>query len=414
MLAVGKASIAMAEAAIGVLGAQVGRALVVSHAGNGEEPAAAAADGGVPVLASGSLRGVEFRKADHPVPSTRNVLAAARVREFASMATVDETLVVLLSGGTSAMLCLPREGVCLDDIAGVTDVLLRNGAPIEELNAVRKHCEVLKGGGLAATAAAGRVRALVLSDVLGDRLDVIGSGPTAPDPTTFAEALEVLRRRDALAVATAATALLQRGCEGEEPETIKPADKLWERVENHVIGDNGLAVDAAAESCVRAGYSMADRREGVQGEAATVGRDLAIAARRLVAHGVQANTAIVWGGETTVTVGDASGIGGRNQELALAAAVELAEGGRACTSPAGTPRVTILSLATDGRDGPTDAAGAVVDEGTCARIRGAGIDPAGAMRRHDSHTALDAADALIRTGPTGTNVNDVMLALIES
>lgn len=395
LLAVGKAAAAMA-AGVRDAGLPAGPVLVVGPAG----PPGAAAAPGVP--------GAETLAADHPVPTARSVAAAARARAFVASMDAGETLLVLLSGGASAMLCLPREPLTLADLAAVTDALLRAGAPIGELNAVRKHCEVLKGGGLAAASGAGRVITLILSDVLGDPLDVIGSGPTAPDPTTFADALAVLERRGALDASPAVTALLRRGVAGEEPETVKPGGPRWARVDNRVIGNNRLATDAAAEACARAGFKVVQRRGAVEGEAAEVGRGLARAAAALAAASdapAVVGGAIVWGGETTVTVGGAPGLGGRNQELALAAAVELE---RAAPRGAG---VTMLSLATDGRDGPTDAAGAVVDGSTAAAIRAAGIDPADALARHDSHRALDAAGALVRTGPTGTNVNDVMVAL---
>ncbi len=404
VLAVGKAAAAMAEAAVGELG---GRVRGVLGVGPG--------DGGVASLARGDPSrlgvGVGWFAADHPIPTARNVAAAERVREFVRGMAAEESLLVLLSGGASAMLCLPREPLTLGDIAAVTEALLRAGAPIEELNAVRKHCEALKGGGLAAArggwggCGAGRVVTRVLSDVLGDRLDVIGSGPTAPDPTTFADALAVLERRGVLEAAPAVTALLRRGAAGGEPETVKPGDPLWARVENRVIGNNRLAVDAAAAACRAAGYAVVGWREGVEGEAAVVGRDLAAEARRLANENGEGGgrRAIVWGGETTVTVGDATGLGGRNQELALAAAVELE----------GVEGITVLSLATDGRDGPTDAAGGIVDASTAGAIRAAGIEPGEALARHDSHRALAAAGALVTTGPTGTNVNDVMVALVE-
>lgn len=394
MVAVGKASAAMAEAAAGVLGEWVRGAVVIGP----DLPAGASR---TPSLARGALPRAEWLAADHPLPSVRNTAAAGRVHEFVSGMSVEESLVLLLSGGASAMLCLPRKRLALADIVAVTDALLRAGAPIEELNAVRKHCEVLKGGGLAAACGAGRIVTLALSDVLGDRLDVIGSGPTAPDPTTFAEALTVLERRGAMEASPAATALLRRGCAGEEHETVKPGEPLWERVENRVIGGNRLAVDAAVGACERAGYAVVDRRERVEGEAAEVGRGLAREARRL-AGASQSRAAIVWGGETTVSVGVATGLGGRNQELALAAATEIA----------GVEGVTLFSLATDGRDGPTDAAGAVVDGSTARVMRGAGVDAADALARHDSSRALDAVGALIRTGPTGTNINDLMVALV--
>ncbi len=383
LLAVGKAGHTMADAAAARLGAE--RALVL---------APPPAPPGRP-----ALRRLEV---DHPVPTPRNVDAARAARTHAAALGPSDILLVLLSGGASAMLCLPRPPLTLDDLAAITDALLRAGAPIEELNAVRKHCEVLKGGGLAAACPAGRIVTLILSDVPGDRLDVIGSGPTAPDPTTFADALAVLERRSALNAAPAVTALLRRGVAGTEPETVKPDSPLWARVENIVIGNNRLALDAACAEAMRLGYAFAERRELVEGEAADVGRRLALAALAFRASG-RTRACIAWGGETTVTVGDAAGRGGRNQELALAAAIELA----------GTAGVTIMSLATDGRDGPTDAAGAIVDGSMAARMRDAAIDAAHALRTHDSHRALDAAGALVRTGPTGTNVNDLMIALVD-
>ena len=409
IVSIGKASAAMASAAVGELGERA-RGVVGVGLGGG---------GGVPSLARGALRvgdwsgagerlgAGEWLVADHPVPSERNVAAATRVLEFVRRVPSEETLLVLLSGGASAMLCLPREPLTLGDVAAVTEALLRAGAPIEELNAVRKHCEVLKGGGMAAArggCGAGRIVTLVLSDVLGDRLDVIGSGPTAPDPTTFAGALAVLERRGVLEASPAMTALLRRGAAGGEPETVKPGDLLWARVENRVIGNNRLAIDAAAAACRAAGYAVVACREGVEGEAAAVGRALAAEARRLATETGEggARGAIVWGGETTVTVGDATGLGGRNQELALAAAMELD----------GVEGITVLSLATDGRDGPTDAAGGVVDGSTAGAMRAAGFGPAEALTRHDSYRALAAAGALVTTGPTGTNVNDVMVALV--
>ena len=387
LLAVGKASCTMAEAALEVLGGRVASALVVG------------VDGGPGVQSPL----IERLVADHPLPTARNTAAAERVRAFAADAAAAESLLVLLSGGASALLCLPRRSLGLQQIASVTDALLRAGAPIEALNTVRKHCEVLKGGGLAAMSGAGSLMALVLSDVLGDRLDVIGSGPTAPDPTTFVDALGVLERWGVDGVSPAVHALLRRGAAGEESETVKPGDPIWARVQNRVIGGNHVAIDAAVEAVRSDGGEIAGRRERVEGEAAAVGRSLAREARSLLIGNGTPSRALVWGGETTVTVGTASGLGGRNQELALAAAIGLD----------GASGVSVLSLATDGRDGPTDAAGACVDGQTCARIRRAGIDPNEALGRHDSHTALDAAGALRRTGPTGTNINDVMMAIVD-
>ncbi|HZW08675.1 MAG TPA: DUF4147 domain-containing protein [Phycisphaerales bacterium] len=382
VLAVGKAAGAMAAAYVELLGPPSQGLLV-------------APDG------ASTPRGFAHLPADHPVPTERNTLAARRILDAAGASGMHDSLVVLLSGGASAMLCLPRPPLTLSELAAVTDALLRAGAPIEELNAVRKHCEVLKGGGLAAACPARRIVSFILSDVLGDRLDVIGSGPTAPDPTTFTDALTVLRRRGLLDTVPAVTEHLRRGAAGAEPETIKHDDPLWSRVENIVIGNNRLALDAACAEAQRFDYVVSQRRDAVQGEAADVGRSLARWAKGLRAGNV-GRACIAWGGETTVTVGSSPGRGGRSQELALAAALQLD----------GTTGITIMTLATDGRDGPTDAAGAIVDGDTARRIRAAGIDPAASLRHHDSYPALAAAGALLRTGPTCTNVNDIMLALV--
>lgn len=376
--------------------------------------------------------GSEVWPADHPIPTARNVEAAGRLLAWLTEGGRDEPdqsgdLVVLLSGGASAMLCTPREPLTLEQLGRMTDALLRSGASINELNAVRKHLELLKGGGLlrAALGSRGgeggrsRVVTLVLSDVLGDPLDVIGSGPTSPDPTTFADAIAVLERYGLAGEVPAATDLLERGRAGRIPETLKPEDPECAHAEHHVIGNNRLAIDAACAEAERLGYDVSERREMVEGEAAVVGRELARAALHLrdtartsASARTPARACLVWGGETTVKVGDAPGLGGRNQELALAAACELANTGPASGHTAESPAITIISLATDGRDGPTDAAGAVVDGSTCARISAAGLDAADALGRHDSHPALDAAGALLRTGLTGTNVNDVMVALV--
>lgn len=390
LLSLGKAASPMAEAALGSWGTRIGRGIGIC-ARSHERPA------GVP-----EREGLRWFAADHPLPSRENVLAASHVHAFVEGLGADDGLLLLLSGGASAMSCLPRPPLGLDDLNAMTDALLRSGARIPEINAVRKHCEHLKGGGLARACGAGCIISLILSDVLGDPLDVIGSGPTAPDPTTYADALAVLERRNLLGAVPAVTAHLRRGLAGGEPETAKPDDPLWARVENIIIGGNRDAIDAACEQATQCGYAVSQRRELVEAEAAEAGRALARAAVALRATS-RRPACIVWGGETTVAVGQARGRGGRNQELALAAALELED----------RAGVSILSLATDGRDGPTDAAGAIVDGSTAGRARAAGIDPAAALQHHDSYRALDAAGVLVRTGPTGTNVNDVMLALVD-
>ncbi|HRQ72914.1 MAG TPA: DUF4147 domain-containing protein [Phycisphaerales bacterium] len=341
--------------------------------------------------------GIAALEADHPVPTGRNIEAAARVVRVVESMPRDGTLLLLLSGGASAMLTLPAEGLSLEALSKVTRALLRAGATIDELNTVRKHCERLKGGGLARLASPRTVRTLILSDVVGDRLDVIGSGPTAADPTTFADALGVLERRNALDASRAVTDRLRRGAAGELPETLKPGDPLLARVRNEIVGSNDDALDAAAGFLRARGFRLASVDRAVTGEAADVGRSLVCRLRAIPDAGRPA--CILIGGETTVTVGDATGVGGRNQELALAAAVELD----------GDPGLGVLAFATDGRDGPTDAAGAFVTGETVANARERNLDLALALREHDSHTALEALGCLIRTGPTGTNVNDIVV-----
>jgi hydroxypyruvate reductase len=289
----------------------------------------------------------------------------------------------------------PRAGLGLGDLAALTDGLLRSGASIEEINCVRKHCEGVKGGQLARLAGAARVEVFVLSDVLGDRLDVISSGPMAADPTTFGDAVAVMERRGLAGGHRAVMELLARGVAGELEETPKPGDAVFDRVRHRVIANNGAAVGAAAESLGGAGRAVVEVRTLVEGEAADRGRELG---RRVL--GLWPGDAVVWGGETTVTVGDAGGRGGRNQELALAAALEIEGSGGA-----------VMSLATDGVDGPTDAAGGIVDGASAGAMRAAGVDGAGALTGHDSWRALRACGGLIETGATGTNVNDVMVGV---
>ncbi|MEX2217637.1 MAG: DUF4147 domain-containing protein [Phycisphaerales bacterium] len=363
--------------------------------------------------------------ADHPVPTERNVLAAMRtldvVRTLRALDRAPERLLVLLSGGASALLTSPADGLTLDDISAVTRALLRAGAPIDELNTVRKHVERLKGGRFAAELPDGmHADVLVLSDVIGDRLDVVGSGPFAHDPSTYGDALAVLDRRSARQAAPAVTRFLEAGARGEHPETAKPGNPAFERVRHAVIGSNRTAAEAAERAAVRLGFRVAHLELEVVGEAAREGRRLASLA---LEHARDAGpSAIILGGETTVTVGGAAGVGGRNQELALAAAIELERAGNRAAERAGmaavqAPRVAVASFATDGVDGPTDAAGAIATDETCGLARSLGLHPEAALAGHDSHSFFAALDRaghphLIRTGPTGTNVNDIAVALV--
>lgn len=389
LVAAGKAAAAMTEPAARVLGPRLARGVLVTkdgHLGGRALP---------PV--------VKAFEAGHPVPDRRGLAAVAEVEALLSDGREGDVVVAFLSGGASALLADPAEGITLGDLAATTELLLRSGASIVELNAVRKHLSRLKGGGLARLAAPSAVAAFVLSDVVGDPVDVIASGPTVPDTTTFEDAWRVVERRGLSGFLPASVVRrLREGLEGRVAETPKKGDPLFERVRTVVVGSNRLAALAAAREARELGYGALVVSTHVEGEAREVGRVIAALARSVLADGdpIPAPACLVLGGETTVTVTGA-GRGGRNQELALAAAIALD----------GIAGLSVMALATDGSDGPTDSAGAIVDGGTAAAIRAAGLDPVAALLANDSGPALDAAGAQMRTGPTGTNVNDLYVVL---
>ncbi|HET7344102.1 MAG TPA: DUF4147 domain-containing protein, partial [Methylomirabilota bacterium] len=297
---------------------------------------------------------IEIAEAGHPVPDERGLEAAGRLVALASEATERDLVLVLVSGGGSALTPAPAAPLTLGEKQAVTRLLLEAGATIGELNAVRKHLSEVKGGLLARAAQPARVVTLVLSDVVGDALDVIASGPTAPDSSTFADALEVLEARGVLGrVPRAVAERLRAGARGAIPETPKPGDPLFARVSNLVIGNNALIVQAAALEAERRGLRPYVLTRTLQGEAREVGRELVERARLLPGP-----VCMIAGGETTVTV-KGRGRGGRCQELALAAALELRAG----------DDLVVVAAGTDGTDGPTDAAGAIVDAGTVGRAR---------------------------------------------
>jgi glycerate 2-kinase len=336
----------------------------------------------------------------HPLPDERNVEAARSIARVAREAGEGDTLIALISGGGSAMLTLPADGLTLDDLRAITDALQKAGAPITGLNTVRKHCEQLKGGGLARLAHPAEVWAFILSDVVGDPLDVIASGPTAPDPTTYGEALAVLDAYDLRGVSPAVTGHLEAGARGEHPETVKPGDPVLDRVTNRLIGSNRIALEAVRDYAESSGWRVAGFEVGVEGEARLIGAQLAMLALD-IRQRADRPACYLMGGETTVTV-QGKGRGGRNQELALAAAIELD----------GAEGIVIASIATDGVDGPTDAAGAFVTGETCTQARALGLDPADYLDQNDSYHFFEQVGGLIKLGPTGTNVNDLMMAFV--
>jgi len=379
-LAIGKASLEMMAQACAKLGDRVVSGLLTA----------------VPERIGGVALPICVRvlPADHPLPTARNLVAAARVREFVTEVPAADTLLVLISGGGSAHLACPADGVSLEDLRSVTSALQRAGATIDELNAVRKHCEELKGGRLAAMSRARLVEVLIVSDVIGDRRDVISSGPFAPDDSTFAEALDALGRH-AASGHDAVRTRLERGARGLIPETPKAGEPCFARVRDAIIANNEKVVAAAQQALAERGVAMSPRTS-VVGESAHVARELTDSMNKSPTRGAWG-----FGGEWTVRVGSSGGVGGPSQELALVGAGFIR----------GSSDAAILAYSTDGIDGPTDAAGAIVDGGTFNAIARAGRDPERDAHNHDSHPALDAAGCLLRTGPTGTNVNHIAIAL---
>jgi hydroxypyruvate reductase/glycerate 2-kinase len=301
------------------------------------------------------------------------------------------------------LLPAPVDGVSLEDKQAMTRFLHRSGATIAELNCVRKHLSRIKGGGLAAATRCSLV-ALIISDVVGDPLNVIASGPTAPDPTTFADALDVLRKFDLVESVPAATRYLKAGARGERPETSKT---LPQSVTNVILANNRRALSAAAKAADIRGYNLVDLGSFVEGETRDVARVAAAIVRSTASDGIPTPppACILIGGETTVTLPPAHGRGGRNTEFVLAGLLAL--------ESAGLNGYVVLSGGTDGEDGPTDAAGAIGDHATLATARRLGLDPADSLRRHDSYTFFDATGDLFRTGLTQTNVMDVRVLLID-
>ena len=347
------------------------------------------------------LRRIELNECAHPEPDERGERGARRIAEIAAQAAQDDLVLCLISGGASALLPLPAPPVTLAEKRAVTKLLLHAGADIHEMNAVRKHLSLIKGGQLARLASPARVEALLLSDVVGDDLDVIGSGPAAPDSSTFSRALEVLER---YAIRKKAPASVRRrlsdGANGHLPETPKPGDPVFSNVRNRIIGSNPLAVDAAAVKARALGYRTLILSTGITGETRDVARVHAAIALEAARKGrpIRPPACILSGGETTVTIRDPNGLGGRNQEFALSAAIEIA----------GAAGILIFSAGTDGTDGPTTAAGATADGTTLAR----NPDARRFLEHNDSFRYFEPLNDLVVTGPTNTNVMDIHLMLI--
>lgn len=392
------------------------RRIVVVGAGKASAPMAVAVERtlaatGIPIEGIVSVRRghavdtehVRVLEAAHPIPDASGVQNTQAIAELLKDAGEHDLVVCVLSGGGSALLSLPAPGLALEDLQWVTGGLLQRGATIHELNTVRKHLDLVKGGGLVKLAWPAPVLALVVSDVVGDSLDVIASGPTVPDSSTWRDGAEVVRRYGLWESAPGAiTDRLARGERGEVPETCKPGDALFNRASTHIVARNADACAAAMREARTLGLGALLLTTYVQGEARAVGQVLASVLREVAAsgHPLSRPCCLVAGGETTVLV-RGKGLGGRNQEVALGAAGALA----------GLESVLLAAVGTDGSDGPTDAAGALVDGSTLERAAALGLDAGKALAHNDAYRYFQPLGDLVLTGPTRTNVNDLYLLL---
>ncbi|MFN8524326.1 MAG: glycerate kinase [Chloroflexota bacterium] len=391
------------------------RRVIVVGAGKASAPMAAAVEDVLGSVVSGGLVVVKYghtarttrvtlREAGHPIPDEAGAAGTAEIAQMLGTTAEDDLVIVVISGGGSALLSLPAEGISLADIQRTTDLLLREGATINELNTVRKHLDSVKGGGLARLAQPARLIALVLSDVVGNPLDVIASGPTVPDASTFEDACTIVDRLGVWdRLPTSVARRLRAGRGGSLPDTPKDGDPMFERTQTVVVGSNTIAAEAAIAEARRRGLNALLLSTYVEGEAREVAKVVAALAReeRAEARPLPLPCCLVLGGETTVHV-RGQGVGGRNQELALAAAEKIS----------GLPDVIIAALATDGNDGPCDAAGALVDGQTIARARALDIDPDHHLADNDAYNFFGPLGDLLLTGPTNTNVNDLLFVFV--
>lgn len=383
----GKAAAKMAGAVEELLGERISRGIVVVKRGH-----------------SVPLSRIQISEAGHPMPDQAGVEGAARVGRLLEEATKDDLVVFLISGGGSALLPCPVEEITLEDKIQTTQTLLDCGATIHEVNTVRKHISKIKGGKLARLAYPATLVSLILSDVVGDDLDAIASGPTVPDTSSFADCLRVVERYELKEkIPPRVRAFLEAGARGEVEETPKAGDPIFQNVRNVIVGNNRMALEAARLKAEGLGYNTLLLSNRMEGEAKVVAAAHAAIAKEIITTGnpVGQPACVLSGGETTVTV-LGKGLGGRNQEFALAAAAAID----------GAEGVVILSGGTDGTDGPTDAAGGIVDGTTLQRGRDQGLDAADFLRRNDSNAFLSAVGDLLVTGPTLTNVMDLRLVLI--
>jgi glycerate 2-kinase len=350
------------------------------------------------------LKRVKLNEVGHPIPDEKGVSGSEEIAELLEQMGEKDLVVCLISGGGSALLPSPTEGISLEDKQKMTNLLLECGANINEINAIRKHISKLKGGGLARLAYPATLVALILSDVVGDPLDVIGSGPTVPDKSTFGDCMAILKKYDLLDRAPESIkARFQRGIKGEIEETPKAGNPIFEKTQNVIIGSNIIAVEAADQRAKELGYHPLILSTYIEGETREVARVHAAIAMEIIKtnNPIGPPACIISGGETTVTI-RGNGLGGRNQEFVLAAALDIQE----------WERIVVLSGGTDGTDGPTDAAGAIADVATIRRANEMGLDGAVYLNNNDSYHFFEKLGDLLITGPTNTNVMDLRLILV--
>jgi len=383
----GKASAAMAEALFDVLGSRITKGIITVPKYQKQE------------FNTGSI---ELVGAGHPIPTVEADDAVSKMLELVGGLNERDLVFCLLSGGGSALMASPMKGIGLEEKQSITKALLKSGASINELNIVRKHISNVKGGRMAQKIYPAEVIGLIISDVVGDPLETIASGPTYPDPSTFKDAVETLKRYNIWEPAPEAIRrTLENGENGMIPESPKPENRIFEKVHNFIIGRNELACEAALKYLKSNDIDASILTTFLEGEAREVGRTVSsiaryVRSRRREARGVS----IILGGETTVTVkGD--GKGGRNQEFALSA----------CRFIGGVKGLAIATIGTDGIDGFTDSAGGIVDSHTLSRAKEAGLDVESFLQNNDSNSFLEKLGDTIITGPTGTNVNDIVIAV---
>lgn len=389
VLGAGKASVAMAQGVEACLGDLIESGLVVTNA-----------------RGNAALKNVRVLEAGHPLPDARGEMAAKQILQTAEAAQHDDLIVCLISGGGSALLPLPAGHLKLAEEQLVTNLLLAHGVTILEINTVRKHLSRIKGGQLARAAHPARLVTLILSDVIGDPVDIIASGPTVPDPSTFADAERILVLYGIWQkLPKSVQEYITAGCRGHIPETPKPNDAIFERNHYTIVGCNADALAACERHALSLGYNTMVLANRVQGEARDIGRFYAALLHNVVnsEQPIRTPACILAGGETTVTVRNPGGKGGRNQELALSVALDID----------GLENCVFLSAGTDGLDGPTDAAGAFADGWTVARGRMHGLRfMSSFLRDNDSYTFFDKVGDLFLTGSTGTNVMDLHIMLV--